>query len=180
VVVTAEQIQKRVAELARQISEQYRDKTLHAVCVLENGFIFMADLVRLLEIPVVCHFVRPMWREVALQQGTAPVTEIFFTPETAVAGQDVLLVEALVQSGQTSDFLMRNLVGRGASSVKLAALLDRHAARRVPLQVDYCGFVVDEPFVYGYGLGAPEVGRNLPYIAVAQGMSTTPPLAGAV
>jgi hypoxanthine phosphoribosyltransferase len=109
-----------------------------------------------------------MWREVALPQGDTTLTEIFFTPDTDVHGQDVLLVEALVQSGQTTDFLIRHLTGRGAASVKLAALLDRHAARRVDLQVDYCGFVIDEPFVQGYGLGAPELGRNLPFIAVAR------------
>jgi hypoxanthine phosphoribosyltransferase len=175
VVVTTEQIHKRVAELAREISAHYRGKTLHAVCVLENAFIFMADLVRALEVPVVCHFVRPMWREVALPQSDTTVTEIFFTPDTDVRGADVLLVEALVQSGQTNDFLIRHLIGRGAASVKLATLLDRHAARRVELQVDYCGFVIEEPFVQGYGLGSPELGRNLPFIAAAPGAAAALP-----
>jgi hypoxanthine phosphoribosyltransferase len=76
-----------------------------------------------------------------------------------------LLVEALVQSGITSEFLIRNLVGRGAAGVKLAVLLDKQSARRVSLQPDYFGFLMNESFVVGYGLGEPHLGRNLPYIA---------------
>jgi hypoxanthine phosphoribosyltransferase len=82
-----------------------------------------------------------------------------------VNGQDVLLVESLVQSGVTTEFLIRNLMARGARSVKLAVLLDKQAARRVSLQPDYFGFLISDNFVVGYGLGAPHIGRNLPYIA---------------
>ena len=86
------------------------------------------------------------------------------------AVEDVLIVEAILQSGQTSEFLIRNMMGRGAASVKLIALLDKQKARRVALQPDYFGFVLDESFVVGYGLGAPDVGRNLPYIAAVPGI----------
>ena len=160
VLLSAEQIKKRVQEMSRQISADYQGKTLHVVCVLENGFIFMADLVRELDIPVVCQFVKPQFKDT-----NSSITEIFFSPEVNVQGQHVLLVETLVQSGITSEFLMRNLAGRGAASVKLAALLDKQSARRVSLQPDYFGFLMNESFVVGYGLGAPQVGRNLPYIA---------------
>lgn len=160
VLLSADQIKKRVQEMARQISVDFQGKTLYVVCVLENGFIFMADLVRDLDLPVVCQFVKPQRKD------THPsTTEIFFSPEIDVQGQHVLLVETLVQSGITSEFLMRNLVGRGAATVKLAALLDKQSARRVPLQPDYFGFLMNESFVVGYGLGAPQVGRNLPYVA---------------
>jgi len=160
ILLSAEQLRKRVQEMARQISADFQGKTLYVVCVLENGFVFMADLVRELEIPVVCQFVKPQFKD------TNPsTTEIFFSLEVDVKGQHVLLVETLVQSGITSEFLMRNLVGRGAASVKLAALLDKQSARRVPLQPDYFGFLMNESFVVGYGLGAPQLGRNLPYIA---------------
>ena len=160
VLLTAEQIKKRVHEMARQISDDFRDRTLCVVAVMENGFIFMADLVRLLDVPVVCQFVKAEFKE------TNPhMTEIFFSPEVAVDGHDVLLVEALVQSGVTSDFLIRNLTGRGARSVKLAVLLDKQSARRVEIQPDYFGFLMNEDFVVGYGLGTPHLGRNLPYIA---------------
>lgn len=163
VVLTAEQIETRVREMARQISNDYRDKTICVVGVLENGFMFMADLVRYLEVPVVCQFLK-----VNAKEANASTTEIFFSPEPDVEGQHVLLVEALVQSGLTSDFLLRNLMGRGAASVKLAAFLDKQSARRIALQPDYFGFLMDEGFVVGYGLGANEVGRNLPYIAAKE------------
>lgn len=159
VVLTSEQIAKRVQDMARQISQDYRGKTIYAVGVLENSFIFMADLVRHLEVPVVCQFLKAESRE------TKSGAEIFFSSEPEVKDQDVLLVEALVQSGVTSGFLMQRLLGRGAGSVRLAVLLDKQAARTVALQPDYFGFMMKEDFVVGYGLGAPHIGRNLPYIA---------------
>jgi hypoxanthine phosphoribosyltransferase len=165
VLLTAEQIQNRVAELARKISEDYKGRTLTAVGVLENGFMFMSDLVRQLQVPVVCQFIKPQLNEKV--QGTSTATEIFYSPRINVKGQDVLLVEGLVQSGITSDFLLQNLRTRGAASVKLAAFLDKSSARRVELKPDYFGFILDESYVMGYGLGAPELGRNLPYVVTA-------------
>jgi hypoxanthine phosphoribosyltransferase len=166
VVIPAEQIQKRVREMARQISDDYRGQTIHALALLENGFIFMADLVRGLEVPVICQFIKPQYR----QQGNAPgdMLEIFFSHEPDIRGQHLLVVEGLVHSGVTSEFLMSDLQARGAASVKLATLLDRQAARRVQLQPDYFGFLVDEAFLVGYGLGSPgQTNRNLPYLAAA-------------
>jgi len=160
ILLTAEQIKKRVQEMARRISSDFKGKTVHVVGVMENGFIFMADLVRELDLDVVCQFVKAESME-----DDSATTEIFFSPELNVQGQDVLLVEALVQSGLTSEFLIRNLVGRGAASVKLAVLLDKQSARRVSLQPDYFGFLMNESFVVGYGLGERHLGRNLPYIA---------------
>ena len=94
------------------------------------------------------------------------VMEILFSHEPDIRGQHILLVEGLVHSGVTSEFLMSDLRARGAASVKLVTLLDRQAARRVPLQPDYFGFLVDEAFLVGYGLGAVEqTNRNLPYLA---------------
>lgn len=165
IVLTTEQIQKRIAAIGRQVTDDYHGNTLHMVGVLENGFIFMADLVRAVDLPIVCHFVKPFFRE--LVQGNTTTTEIFFSPELDVKGRHVLLVEGLMQSGVTSEFLVRNLLGRGAASVKLCVLLDRQSQRRVSIQPDYFGFLIDESFVYGYGLGMPEVGRNLPYVATA-------------
>jgi hypoxanthine phosphoribosyltransferase len=166
VLISAEQIRKRVQEMARQISRDYQDKTIYVVGVMENGFVFMADLVRELDVPVVCHFVKPEFND-----ASASTTEIFFTPEVDVQGQHVLLVEAIIQSGVTSDFLIRHFQGRGASSVRLAVLLDKQASRRVSLQPDYFGFLINQSFVVGYGLGNPHVGRNLPYIAAAAATS---------
>lgn len=170
VILNSDQIQKRVKELGRQISDAYDGKTLHVVCVLENAFMFMADLVRTLDVPVVCHFIKAYTRETIDGTGT-PTTEIFFKPEISVKGQHVLLVEGLVQSGVTSEFLMRNLTARGAVSVKMVAFLDKQAARRVQLQPDFFGFMIHEPYVIGYGMGAPDEGRNLPFVASKQGQA---------
>jgi hypoxanthine phosphoribosyltransferase len=163
-VITTEQIQKRVKELARQISDDYRGETIQMLAVLENAFMFLADLVRAIEVPVVCQFIKPKYTR---PQGTASdVMEIFFSHEPDIKGQHILIVEGLVHSGVTSEFLMSDLRSRGAASVKLVTLLDRQSARRVPLQPDYFGFLVDDAFLIGYGLGAVEqTNRNLPYLA---------------
>ena len=163
VLIPKDKIEKRVQELARQISTEYAGKVVYALCVLENGFMFMADLVRALEVPVVCAFIKT--QEKLVRHGDSTRIEISFIPELDVKGHDVLLVEGIVQSGVTSEFLIRNMTARGASSVKLAAFLDKSSARRVSLQPEYFGFVVDESYMVGYGLGAPDQGRNLGYVA---------------
>ncbi|MFY9680261.1 MAG: phosphoribosyltransferase family protein [Candidatus Sulfotelmatobacter sp.] len=171
-VIAAEQIQKRVKELARHISDDYQGQTIQALAVLENAFMFMADLVRALEVPVVCQFIKPKYsKQPGSQTGkqgdeAAEVVEIFFSHEPDIRGQHILLVEGLVHSGVTSEFLMSDLRARGAASVKLVTLLDRQSARRVALQPDYFGFLVDDTFLVGYGLGAVEqTNRNIPYLA---------------
>ena len=166
-VISADQIQKRVKELARQISDDYHGQTVQALAVLENAFMFMADLVRALEVPVVCQFIKPRYSKQQANQA-ADIVEIFFSHEPDIRGQHILLVEGLVHSGVTSEFLMNDLRARGAASVKLVTLLDRQSARRVALQPDYFGFLVDEAFLVGYGLGAPEqTNRNIPYLAAS-------------
>lgn len=165
-VISAGQIQKRVREMGRQISDDYRGKTVHVLAVLENGFMFTADLVRAMDVPVICEFIKPLYRDRI--QGTTTSKEIFFSPEIEVRAHPVLLVEGLVHSGVTTDFVMNGLRSRGAASVRLATLLDRQAARRVALQPDYFGFLVDDKFLVGYGLGNPLLERNLPYLAATQ------------
>jgi hypoxanthine phosphoribosyltransferase len=161
-VIRAEQIEKRVREMARQISDDYRGRTIHALALLENGFIFMADLVRELEVPVICQFIKPQYHQ-------GEILEIFFSHGSDIRGQHVLLIEGLLHSGVTNEFLMNDLRARGAASVKLATLLDRQSARRVQLQPDYFGFLVDEAYLVGYGLGSVEqTNRNLPYLAAAR------------
>ena len=163
-VISADQIQKRVRELGRQISDDYKGRTLVALGILENSFMFMADLVRAMEVPLICTFIKPRYKQTS--QGDAPILEIFFSHELEIKGKHVLLVEGLVHSGVTTEFLMSDLKARGAASVKLVTLLDRQSARRVPLQPDYFGFLVDDAFLCGYGLGSPEqTERNLPYLA---------------
>ena len=171
-VITAEQIQKRVKELARQISDDYRGRSIQMLAVLENAFMFQADLVRVLEVPIVCQFIKPRYTHPEASSAN-DVMEIFFSHEPDIRGQHILLVEGLVHSGVTTEFLMSDLRARGAASVKLVTLLDRQSARRVPLQPDYFGFLVDETFLVGYGLGATEqTNRNLPYLAAATPRAT--------
>jgi hypoxanthine phosphoribosyltransferase len=166
-VIPEEQIQKRVREMGRQISDDYRGRSIHLLALLENGFIFMADLARALEVPVICQFIKPRYHQ-EKADGSGGILEIFFSHQSDIRDQHVLVVEGLVHSGITTEFLMTDLKERGAASVKLATLLDRQSARRVRLQPDYFGFLVDEAFLVGYGLGSPEqTNRNLPYIGAA-------------
>jgi hypoxanthine phosphoribosyltransferase len=164
IIIPAEQVQKRVKELARQISHDYAGKTVHVLGVLENSFIFLSDLVRAMDVAVVCQFIKPQYRD-----DLGDIMEIFFSHDLAIADQHVLLVEGILHSGVTTEFLMNDLRGRGAATVKVMALLDRQSARRVSLQPDYFGFLVDSTFLMGYGLGSHEqTYRNLPYLAVAK------------
>lgn len=164
-VISADQIHKRVREMARQISNDYQGKTVHILALLENAFIFTADLVRAMDVPVICQFIKPQYRR--NQEGKPEgFTEIFFSHDADIKGHHVLMIEGLIHSGVTTEFLTSDLRGRGASSVKVATLLDRQSARRVPLQPDYFGFLVDDAFLVGYGLGSPsQIHRNLPYVA---------------
>lgn len=173
VLLSSEQIQKRIRELARQISDDYRGRTCCAVAVLENGFMFMTDLVRNLDIPVICQFVKPRIQELSV--GGVSHREINYSPSVDVKNQHVLLVEGLVQSGITSDYLMHHFKSQGALSVKLAAFLDKSSSRRVSLRPDYYGFVLDESFVAGYGLGSPILNRNLPYVRIENSRFNNPP-----
>ena len=164
IVISSEQIQKRVREMARQITHDYAGKTIHALAVLENGFIFLSDLVRAIDLPVVCQFIKPQYRD-----DLGGMLEIFFSHDIAVQDQHILLVEGILHSGVTTEFLLNDLHGRGAATVKTAALLDRQCAQRVQLQPDYFGFLVDNTYLMGYGLGSPEqTNRNLPYLMVSK------------
>jgi hypoxanthine phosphoribosyltransferase len=176
IVATAEQIQKRVKELARQISEDFRGDLIYAIAVLEDGFMFMADLVRALEGDVVCQFLKPYVTEKPREGGST--LEIFFRPELEVTGRHVLLVQGVLQTGITSDFLIRHLSSCGAASVRIATFIDRSKDRRILLRADYSGFLLDHRYVVvGYGLGSADFGRNLPYLAIVSGQA--PPSPGA-
>ena len=161
VLLTAEQIQRRVKEMGQQISRDYAGKKLMLICVLQNGFVFAADLLRAIDIPVLCQFVQPQRKPI---EGNSPRIEIHYGPEFDVKGMEIVLVEGLVQSGQTTEFLLRTLLSWGAASAKLAALVDKQTARRVPLHPDYMGFILEETSIVGYGMGDPNYGRNLPHI----------------
>ncbi|MDR3763361.1 MAG: tRNA lysidine(34) synthetase TilS [Acidobacteriota bacterium] len=165
VVVSQAQLQARIAALGRRISHDYEGRAIYCIGVLENGFIFLADLLRSLHGDVRCQFVRTNVREI--NENNISTTEIFYTPELDVDGQHVLLCDGIVSSGLTTEFLVRNLKARGAASISVCALLDRQSARRVDLDVTYYGFQVGPQWLAGFGLGAPTRERNLPFIFAA-------------
>jgi len=161
ILLSADQIHRRVKEIGQQISRDYAGKNLMLLCVLPNGFVFAADLIRAIDVPVTCQFVQPQKQ---LSQGDASHVQIHYGPAFDVKGKHVVLVEGLIQSGHTTEFLLRTVLSWNAASAKLVALIDKQSARRVPVQTDYMGFILEETFVVGYGMGNPEYGRNLPHI----------------
>ncbi len=162
IVISEAQLHQRIALLARQISQDFKDRELLCVGVLENGFPFVADLVRELTCNVRCQWVRPHTR--VIYDRNIATTEILYTPEIDVEGRHVLLCEGILATGQTTDFLIRNFQARGAASISVCSLLDRQSDRRVNLHVAYYGFRVGPQWLAGFGLGAPALVRDLPFI----------------
>jgi hypoxanthine phosphoribosyltransferase len=163
VVVSEKDIRKRVRKLARQINRDYAGKTLHMVGILEDSFVFMADLVRGLTIPVVCYFVRSQVRD--SDSGLVAMREILYIPPVDAAGKDLLLVAGVLQSGLTLDHLCRTLLAQQPASLRTAALIDKSDDRTVEVPVDYAGFQLSGRFLAGYGLAYQEQLRNLPFLA---------------
>jgi len=157
------QIQERVRELAKQIDRDYKGKTLHVVGILEDGFIFMADLVRRLTNPVVCHFMKAEIYDTSA--GATALREIMYTPKIEAAGRHVLLVDGILQSGLTLGHLYSYVLAQNPSSVRTASLIEKSDERKVDVSTDYVGFKSNEKFLVGYGLGYQEKYRNLPYVA---------------
>lgn len=161
ILLTAEQIQRRVKEIGQQISRDYAGKELTLLCVLPNAFVFAADLIRSIDIPVTCQFIQPQKKS---PPGHASHVQIHYGSTFDVKGKHVVLVEGLIQSGHTTEFLLRMALSWNAASAKLVALIDKQSSRKVPVQPDYMGFILEETYVVGYGMGDPEYGRNLPHI----------------
>ncbi len=162
-VYSDKQIQTRVQELAKQINRDYEGKTLHVVGILEDAFVFMADLVRCLTMPVVCHFMKAEIRDTSA--GPTALREIMYTPKVEATGRDVLLISGILQSGVTLDYLYRYILGQNPSSVRTVALIEKVDERRVDVSTDYVGFKSKEKFLVGYGLGYHGNYRNLPFLA---------------
>jgi hypoxanthine phosphoribosyltransferase len=161
----APRLATRIAEMGRAISHDFAGRTVDLVVVLESSFVFAADLMRRISQPVVCHFVSADVRDV--QQSGFDRREIFFSRPPRLAGRDVLLVDAVLQSGVTQDFLYRRLLEAAPRSLRMAVLLDKPRDRRVDLKPDYFGFAVASKYLAGYGLaGSRGWFRNLPYIGV--------------
>ena len=160
-----EVILRRVRQLAREISRDYRGKTVDLVAVLDNGYMFVADLVRTLDVPVRTHFIRTEVRDIVDPNLGKPRQEIFYTPEVDAEAKHILLVDGLVRTGITHDFLLRRISLRNPRSVKTAVLVDKVAERHVLLEPDYVGFrLASNDMVVGYGLALNGLDGNLPYV----------------
>jgi hypoxanthine phosphoribosyltransferase len=158
---SAGRIASRVSALGKEISWEYGDRRLDVIVTLDRGFVFAADLIRQISAPTVCHFVRANVRDVD-HNGHAR-REVVFGSHPDLKGRDVLVVDAVLESGVTQDFLLRRLGESRPRSIRLAVLLDKPGKRRVALEPDYFGFRTASNQVWvGYGLAAPNgTGRNL-------------------
>ena len=166
VLLSEEQLQNRVREMAAQISEDYRDKNPTMVCILKGAVMFYTDLLRAMPIPLNMDFMAVS----SYGKGTKSSGEVEIRKDlsSSIEGKHVIIVEDIVDSGFTLSYLTRVLASRGAASIKLCTLLDK-PSRRAPgitLKADYAGFEVGNEFVVGYGLDYAEKYRNLPYIGI--------------
>jgi hypoxanthine phosphoribosyltransferase len=158
--ISAARIGVRVAALGREISRAYENRRLDVIVTLERGFVFGADLIREIALPVVCHFLQADVRDV--QQAGRERREIVFGITPNLKGRDVLLVDAVLESGVTQEFLLKRLGESHPRSLRLAVLLDKANRRKVELEPDYFGFrTASNGLWVGYGLSAPNgVGSN--------------------
>ncbi len=165
ILLTEEQIQARVAELGQQVSEDYAGNELTLVSVLKGSLPFMADLMRAIRIPV-----RIDLMEVSSYGGTATessgLVRILKDLSSSIDGCDVLIVEDIIDTGLTLNYLIRYLRGKNPRSLRICTLLDKPARRLVEIPVDYVGFSIPDRFVVGYGLDYGEIYRNLRFVGV--------------
>jgi hypoxanthine phosphoribosyltransferase len=157
--LSEEQIQARVAALARRINRDYAGREIILVGVLKGAFIFLADLSRRMKIPVKIDFVRAA----SYGTGTCSSGKVKLTkePELSLKGKDVVIVEDIIDTGVTLKFLHRCLQARRPRSLTVATLLDKPSRRKVAFQAEYVGFTIPDYFVVGYGLDCAEEHRNL-------------------
>jgi hypoxanthine phosphoribosyltransferase len=167
VAFTRQRLATRVGQLGRAISKDYAGRTVDVVVVLENSFLFAADLVREISRPVSCHFVRSETRDIRF--GGQEYREIFFSAAPSLRGRDVLVVDAVLNTGVTQDFLLKRLEEGSPRSLRLAVLFDNRESRKVNLKPAYTGFAAASKEWVGYGLsGEGGLYRNLPYVAAGR------------
>jgi hypoxanthine phosphoribosyltransferase len=167
ILITAEELTRRVGELARQISADYQGKHPVIVGVLKGGFMFMADLVRQLTIAVRCDFVKvSSYGTGTTSSGTI---KLHLDLSISVENQHLLLIEDIVDTGTSSHWLLEHLRQKGPASVRLCTLLDKPSRRQSPVTIDYLGFSIPDRFVVGYGIDYAERYRQLPYVGYLEG-----------
>jgi hypoxanthine phosphoribosyltransferase len=166
VLVGADELQRRVAELGEQISHDYAGRPLLLVGVLKGAVFFLSDLMRYIDVPVEVDFMAVASYGSATD--SSGVVRILKDLDASIEGRDVLIVEDIVDSGLTLQYLMRNLGSRNPASLEVCALLTKPERRKVDLPTRYVGFEIPNRFVVGYGLDYGERHRNLPYVAALE------------
>src|SRR4030042_4601674 len=165
VLISEEALQKRITELGQEISHDYKGKELILVCILRGGVMFLTDLMRHLTVPHMVDFMSVSSYGIGARRSRGQ-SRITLDLNTDIQKRHVLLVEDIVDSGFTVKAVVELLSARQPQSLKLCALLDKAERREVEGPFDYCGFVIPDKFVFGYGLDADEYYRNLPFIGV--------------
>src|SRR4249919_1887592 len=165
ILISEDEIRAKVAELGRAVSADYANSSVTLVSVLKGSLPFMADLMRAIRIPVHIDLM-----EVSSYGGatteTSGLVRILKDLSSSIAGRDVLIVEDIIDTGLTLNYLLRYLRGKNPASLRICALLDKPARRLVEIPIDYTGFTIPDEFVVGYGLDFGEIYRNLPFIGV--------------
>ena len=164
VYLSEEKIKARIKEMGAQITKEYDGEELHIICVLNGAFMFMADLVREIKLPVILDFISAS----SYGDGTTSSGELKIKMDLAkdVKGKHVLLVEDIVDTGLTMKVLRKNIEERDAKSVKLASFLFKPARLEHETKIDYLGFEIEDHFVIGYGLDFAGKYRELPYVGI--------------
>jgi hypoxanthine phosphoribosyltransferase len=164
VLISPDQLATRVAELGAQITEEYAGKRLLLLGVLKGAVIFLVDLARQIQLSLEIDFMAISSYGASTQ--SSGIVRILKDLEDSVEGQHILVVEDIVDSGLTLDYLLRSLAARGPASIKVCGLLLKDRPRELSVPIDYVGFTIPDRFVVGYGLDYAERYRNLPYIGV--------------
>lgn len=168
VLISEEEVSKRIAEIGKEISEAYAGKEIHLICVLKGGVFFMCDLAKTISIPVSMDFMSVS----SYGDGTSSsgIIKIVKDLDESLEGKHVMVVEDIIDSGRTLSYLLEILEKRKPASMGLCTLLDKPDRRVRDVKVDYVGFEVPDEFVVGYGLDYAQKYRNLPYIGVVEGI----------
>ncbi len=164
ILISEEQIRQRTHELAQEISRDYESKDLLLVCVLKGGIVFLVDLMRELTIPHSIDFMATSSYGASTE--SSGVVRILKDLDKPIEGRNVLIVEDIIDTGHTLDYLTRILHERAPASLHICTLLNKQERREVDIPIDYVGFNIPNKFVIGYGLDFGEIYRNLPFVGV--------------
>ena len=164
VLLTEQMLKDKVAELGAAITRDYADKEIFAIGILRGAVVFMADLIRAIERPVQIDFMAVS--SYGMQADSSGIVRILKDLDSSITGKHVLIIEDIIDSGQTLSYLIKNLPERKPASIQLCTLMNNPERRKVDLPVKYVGFEIPNEFVVGYGLDYAEKYRNLPYLGV--------------